>query len=85
MLFSFVSERHNSKIKQLIVAIGMAKKQSYYLPLIEKSTLYGGLQLPSRTNLVSHSTRVWLVCSWIVINIHRRITEEHGRSTVENY
>ena len=35
-------------------------------------------------NLVSHSTRVWLKCSWIILNIHRRIPEEHGGSTVES-
>jgi len=34
------------------------------------------------TNLFSHSTRVWLKCSWIVINMHCRITEEHGRSSL---
>jgi len=30
---------------------------------------------------------VWLKCSWIIINMHYRITEEHGgsRPTVENY
>jgi len=42
-----ISVRHGSKIKQLSVTIGMARKQSYYLSLAEKSTLYGGLQLPS--------------------------------------
>jgi len=32
----------------------------------------------------SHTTRVWLKCSWIIINIHCGITEEHGWSTVAN-
>jgi len=73
-----------SEFNQLSVAFGMAKKQSYYFPLVEKSASSGGLWLPSRINLVSHSTRVWLKCSWIVINIHCRITEGHGGSTVEN-
>jgi len=40
-------ERHGSGIKQLSVAIGMAREQSYYHFLAEKSTSYGGLQLPS--------------------------------------
>ena len=35
-------------------------------------------------NLVLHSTRVWLKCSWIVVITHCRITEEHASSTVEN-
>jgi len=60
-----VRERHGSQIKQMSVSIGVARKQSYYLSLAEKSTSYGGLQLPSR-NLVLHSTTVWLKCSWIV-------------------
>jgi len=34
--------------------------------------------------LVSHSTRVWLKCSWIIINIRCLIPEEHGGNTVEN-
>jgi len=38
-----MSERHASEIKQLSVAIGMARKQSYYLPWAEKSTSYSGL------------------------------------------
>jgi len=38
-----VSERHGSKIKQLSAAIGMARKQNYYLSLAENSTSYGGL------------------------------------------
>ena len=29
-------------------------------------------------NIVSHSTRVWCKCSWIVIKRHRWSTEEHG-------
>ena len=32
-----------SEIKQLSVAIGVARKQSYHLSLVEKSTSYGGL------------------------------------------
>jgi len=54
MLFSFVdlntysvplilSERHGSEIKQLSDAFGMVRKQSYYLPLVERWTSYGGL------------------------------------------
>ena len=54
MLFSFLdlntcsaplslSERQGSEIKQLSDAFGMARKQSYYLRLVEKSTSYGGL------------------------------------------
>ena len=35
-------------------------------------------------NLNSHSSRMWLKCSSIVINILRHITEEHDESTVEN-
>ena len=54
MLFSFLdlntcsaplslSERQGSEIKQLSDAFGMARKQSYYLPFVEKSTSYCGL------------------------------------------
>jgi len=38
-----LSERHGSEIKQLSGAFGIARKQNYYLPLVEKSTSYGGL------------------------------------------
>jgi len=38
-----VSARRGSEIKQLSVAIWMARKQSYYLSLAEKTTSYGGL------------------------------------------
>ena len=40
-----VSERRGSEMKQLtvVIAIGMAKKQSCYLPLAEKLISYGGL------------------------------------------
>jgi len=38
-----VSERHGSEIDQLSVAIGMARKQSYYISFAEKLTSYGGL------------------------------------------
>jgi len=41
-------ERHGSEIKQLSVAIEIARKQCYYLSLAEKSTSYVGLQLPNR-------------------------------------
>jgi len=37
-----VNKRHSSKIEQLSVTIGIARKQSYYLSLAE-STSYGGL------------------------------------------
>jgi len=45
---SVLSERHGSESKQLGIAIVIARKQSYYLSLAEKSTSYGGLQLLSR-------------------------------------
>jgi len=35
--------------------------------------------------LVAHSIRVWLKCSWIVIKIHCRITEEQGGRTVKTF
>jgi len=38
-----VSERHGYEIKQLSAAIGMARNQSYYLTLAEKSISYGSL------------------------------------------
>ena len=57
MLFSFLdqntystplspSERHGSEMKQLSDAFGLARKQSYYLPLAVKLTSYGGLSVP---------------------------------------
>jgi len=38
-----VSEIPGSESKQLSFPIGMARKQSHYLSLAEKSTSYGGL------------------------------------------
>jgi len=48
-----MSKRPGSKIKQLSVATGMARKQSCYLSLPKKSTSHGGLQLPSQIKNLS--------------------------------
>ena len=79
-----VSARHGSEIKQLSVAIGMTRKQSYYLWPRSRHRMVACSCQAAFKNLVSHSKRVWLRCSRIVINIYCRITEEHGGKTVEN-
>ena len=80
-----MSKRNGSKIKQLSVAIGMARKQNYsfFWPRSRRRMAVCSCQA-AFTNLFSHSTILWLKCSWIFITIHCRITEKYGGSTVEN-
>ena len=74
-----VSERCGSEVRQLSAPIGMARKQSYISLFVREVDIVVPCSCQAAfKNLVSHSTRVWLKCSRIVINIQCRITEEHG-------
>jgi len=82
-----VSERNGSEVKQAECRHqdGQKAKLLLHLSLTEKSTSYGTCSCQAEfKNWASHSTSVWVRCSWIVINMHCRITKEHGRSTLEN-
>jgi len=77
-----VSERHGSEVKQLSVAIGMTRKQSYYPFLAEKSTSCGGLQLPSRIKKTCRTFNKSV--AQVQLNCHKDTLSHHRRTRREN-
>ena len=96
MLFTFLdlntysaplslSERHGSEIKQLSDAFGMVRKQSYYLPLAEKSIiiLWPVAAKPHKRSLTFNKSvaQVHLNCHKYTLS-HHRTWREYCRKLV---